>query len=117
MSTHFSSHAVPSYVINLQKKVAELEKLLLAQTLAIENDTRGAEVAKTLTKRQILIIEGLCDGRTNGDIAESIGTCLQVVKNNLTKIYDKTGTSSRMTLFLFVREHPALASRLRSHAE
>jgi DNA-binding CsgD family transcriptional regulator len=55
------------------------------------------------------------EGLTNRDIARSIGTTEQVVKNYLRNTFDKLGVWSRLELALYVAGHggaPAKPSQL-----
>lgn len=54
-----------------------------------------------LTTRERQIVALLVEGCRNRDIAHRFGTHEQTVKNQLTKIFEKTGTSSRLELVLY----------------
>ena len=54
-----------------------------------------------LTAREWQIVVLLVEGCRNRDIARRFGTREQTVKNQLTKIFEKTGTSSRLELVLY----------------
>jgi len=45
------------------------------------------------------------EGRTNPEIASSLGTSEQIVKNHLRGIFDKLGVWSRLELALYVSAH------------
>jgi DNA-binding NarL/FixJ family response regulator len=60
--------------------------------------------ADTLTTRELRVIAGVVEGRTNRDIAGELGVSEQTVKNHLTHIFDKLGVSSRLELALYATE-------------
>lgn len=60
--------------------------------------------ADTLTTRELRVIDGVVEGRTNRDIAAELGVSEQTVKNHLTHIFDKLGVSSRLELALYATE-------------
>ena len=54
-----------------------------------------------LTAREIDIVDAIAAGDSNRDIAIKLNISLQTVKHHLTKVFDKTGTSTRLELALF----------------
>lgn len=58
-----------------------------------------------LSPRELRIVQLLTDGMTNPDIATMIGTTEQAVKNNLRRIYDRTGMDNRVELALWYVAH------------
>jgi DNA-binding NarL/FixJ family response regulator len=54
-----------------------------------------------LTARERQIVALLVEGCRNRDMARRFGTREQTVKNQLTKIFEKTGTTSRLELVLY----------------
>ena len=59
----------------------------------------------SLTSREIEIIEAITAGDSNRDIAVRLEISLQTVKHHLTRVFDKTGTSTRLELALFALRH------------
>jgi DNA-binding NarL/FixJ family response regulator len=53
-----------------------------------------------LTRRQQEIVLAILDGASNREIATRLGVSEQTIKNQLTVIFHKTGTSSRLELAL-----------------
>ena len=72
-------------------------------------DTVGTRVRDRLTPREMQIVALIVQGCKNKDIANTLGTKEQVVKNYLRSIYDKTGVSDRLELALFTLHHRVLA--------
>lgn len=73
----------------------------VAATLAQTVDAGGRKVRPyRLTAREAEIVNAIADGRSNREIADTLGISLQTVKHHLTSIFDKTGTSSRLELAL-----------------
>jgi DNA-binding CsgD family transcriptional regulator len=58
-----------------------------------------------LTAREMQVAILVWEGLTNRDIARSIGTTEQVVKNYLRNTFDKLGVWSRLELALYVAGH------------
>jgi DNA-binding NarL/FixJ family response regulator len=53
------------------------------------------------TGQQLRIIELVADGLKNREIADTLGISSKVVKNYMTKIYDKIGVNNRLELALW----------------
>lgn len=58
-----------------------------------------------LTYREIKVATLVWQGRTNPEIALSLSTSEQVVKNQLHSVFDKLGVWSRLELALYVAAH------------
>jgi len=58
-----------------------------------------------LTAKEVQIATLVWEGRTNREIADSMSTTEQVVKNYLRNIFDKVGVWSRLELALYVAGH------------
>jgi DNA-binding NarL/FixJ family response regulator len=61
-----------------------------------------------LTYREIKVATLVWQGRTNPEIAYSLTTTEQVVKNQLRSVFDKLGVWSRLELALYVASHGGL---------
>ncbi len=60
-----------------------------------------------ITVREKQVIALVAEGCTNSEIAKTIGTTENVVKNYLRTLFDKTGMWSRLELALwFIRQIP-----------
>ena len=69
-----------------------------------------APPAQRLTARQLQFIAAVVDGASNKDIAAQIGVSEQTVKNQLSRIFDMLGVSSRLELALYAVHHRLLAA-------
>ena len=58
-----------------------------------------------LTPRELEIATAVADGEGNREVARRLSISPQTVKHHLTRIFDKTGVSTRLELALFVIEH------------
>ncbi|MHB1795966.1 MAG: response regulator transcription factor [Acidobacteriaceae bacterium] len=94
-------HSVATGQTYLQRKTG--------RSMAEETDAIGARVRELLTPKEIKIVALIVQGCTNKEIARHLGTNEQVIKNNLRKVYDKTGVSDRLELALFTLHHRTLA--------
>ena len=77
------------------------KRILLAQ--AVMGGERGTSDINipVLTPRQRRLISEITEARSNREIAVTLGTTEQVVKNYLRDVYDKTGSSNRLELTLW----------------
>jgi two-component system, NarL family, nitrate/nitrite response regulator NarL len=68
-----------------------------------------------VTNREMEIISAVAAGCTNQEIATQLSISVQTVKHHLTNVFNKTGTSTRLELVVFVIENGLLDnSRLRA---
>jgi DNA-binding NarL/FixJ family response regulator len=58
-----------------------------------------------LTYREIKVTTLVWQGRTNPEIAVTLSTSEQVIKNQLRSVFDKLGVWSRLELALYVASH------------
>ena len=82
---------------------------LMPGTEVPDNDVVGARVRDRLTPKELRIVALIVQGYKNKEIANSLGTTEQVVKNYLRNVYDKIGVSDRLELALFTIHHRILA--------
>jgi two-component system nitrate/nitrite response regulator NarL len=64
-----------------------------------------------LNERELNIVTYIVEGRTNKDIAATIATSEQVVKNHLGKIFDKLGVFNRLELALYALDNNLVERR------
>lgn len=67
-----------------------------------------ANVSNRLSQREKQVIAFILEGCTNRQIAETLQTSEQVVKNHLSRIFDKVGVYNRLELALFALNHRLL---------
>jgi DNA-binding NarL/FixJ family response regulator len=75
----------------------------LGATSPIERNPFG------LTARQLQITALIVAGLTNQDIAEQLAVSCGTIKHHLTRVFDKTGVSSRLALSAFASRHHLVA--------
>jgi DNA-binding NarL/FixJ family response regulator len=98
-------------LVNAVRTVVRGEKWLQnGQTPAQDDlDLVGARVRDRLTPKEMKIVGLIVQGFKNKEIATTLGTTEQVIKNYLRSVYDKTGVSDRLELALFTIHHRVLA--------
>jgi DNA-binding NarL/FixJ family response regulator len=94
-------------LIDLQQEMANL-KLLLQQNS--QRTVQQTDVYLTPASREILDL--LCRGYTNAEIAEERGTSKHYVQKALKKIYQETGTSTRTELLKWAIQTGYVSPRL-----
>jgi DNA-binding NarL/FixJ family response regulator len=96
-----------------QRRIRELFRRLAEVSDPVELKDLKAELRHLLTGLALLhrpstdelrIIEMVAEGLKNREIAESLGTTEQMVKNHLYKIYAKVGIENRLKLALWYQE-------------
>lgn len=100
-----------SALIECVRKVANGETFVQtgeAAEEASENDAVGARVRDRLTSKELKIVALIVQGYKNKEIATTLGTTEQVIKNYLRNVYDKIGVSDRLELALFTIHHRIL---------
>src|SRR5271169_401585 len=65
----------------------------------------GSRSKVQLTPKESLIVSCVTQGMKNKEIALRVGTTEQVVKNYLSKVYDKLGVADRLELALYCLNH------------
>ena len=87
--------------ISISRKLSE-EKEIVDK----EEEKNGSAVDLSLyhiTEREEEIIELICAGNTNKEIAQKLSLSVNTVSNHITNIFDKTGVRSRIDLLNLVR--------------
>lgn len=67
-----------------------------------------SNVGERLSQREKQVIGFILEGCTNRQIAETLHTSEQVVKNHLSRIFDKVGVYNRLELALYALNHRLL---------
>jgi two-component system response regulator DegU len=80
----------------VQKRIDRFGKLL---------DVSEGEEAPPLTPREMEILELICRGASNNDIARQLGISYQTVKNHVTAILHKLGVKDRTQAVLYAIGH------------
>jgi DNA-binding NarL/FixJ family response regulator len=98
-------------LVNCVRTVARGEKWIQSSDIRAEDDLDlvGARVRDRLTPKEMKIVGLIVQGFKNKEIANTLGTTEQVIKNYLRSVYDKTGVSDRLELALFTIHHRVLA--------
>jgi two-component system, NarL family, nitrate/nitrite response regulator NarL len=80
----------------------------------VQENTRPLQtnVGLRLSEREKQVIGLIVEGSTNRQIAEIIQTSEQVVKNHLSRIFDKVGVYNRLELALYALNHRILTSTI-----
>ena len=86
-----------------------VDKRPLNDVSALVKELRSQSNATTgkvqLTPREKQVVEYVVEGCTNKDIARTLCTSEQVIKNYLGKIFDKLGVFNRLELALYALDH------------
>ncbi len=64
----------------------------------LENYTQATQVMSTLTKREKEVFDLACIGKTNSEIADTLGKNVRTIENYMTRLYDKLAISNRQEL-------------------
>ena len=65
----------------------------------------GQKVRDSLSPKNLRVLEGICAGKTNKEIAAGESTTEQVIKNHVRTILDRTGQSHRTELAIYCFFH------------
>ena len=87
--------------ISISRKLSEEKKIVDK-----EEEKNGSAVDLSIyhiTEREEEIIELICEGNTNKEIAQKLSLSVNTVSNHITNIFDKTGVRSRIDLLNLVR--------------
>ena len=57
-----------------------------------------------LTARESDMLEGICRGATDEEIAAELGVSLSTVRNHVTRLYRKIGVNRRSAVVVWARE-------------
>src|SRR2546423_5229127 len=80
--------------------VTDLVKVIRELSGAAQSSRR----AYGLTSRQLQVVEQVVDGKTNREIASTLGISEETVKHHLTQTFNKTGVSTRLELALLATQ-------------
>lgn len=80
------------------KKLNEGELWIDRQTLKEVFSSKQVSQKIHLTKKEVEILECICDGLTNKEIAKKLSICEQTVKSHCNHLFKKFGVTSRLKL-------------------
>jgi DNA-binding NarL/FixJ family response regulator len=87
------------------KKLNEGELWIDRQTLKEVFSSKKVSQKVQLTKKEIEILECICDGLTNKEIAGKLYICEQTVKSHCNHLFKKFGVTSRLKLAVSAPGH------------
>ncbi len=96
---YFLSNFIPLFYLKLKSDIAFIP--VYAGRPNAEKKTLLCK-AYGITKREREIVDGICEGKTNQQIADELFISLQTVKDHTHRIYSKIGINSRMKLVQLV---------------
>ncbi len=88
---------------------AQLQEVMGAFSRRAPIQVVNADGARLLTKREEEVVQLVADGLTNRQIARELELSEHTVRNNLFRIFDKLGVSTRVELALYTVNHGKLA--------
>jgi len=114
----------PDLLVRCVRKVNAGETWLDNRGVAWVIDAYRAQASQLMTPpdrvrlstKEQQIISGVTQGLRNKEIAQTVGTTEQVVKNYLRKVYDKLGVSDRLELALYCMHHHLLENGAKPEA-
>jgi len=87
------------------KKLNEGELWIDRQTLKEVFSSKKVSQKVQLTKKEVEILECICDGLTNKEIASKLYICEQTVKSHCNHLFKKFGVTSRLKLAVSAPGH------------
>jgi DNA-binding NarL/FixJ family response regulator len=101
----FWPRATPSATVTRQTPVATRELSPAESLNALPPSTAKARNSIGLTRREQEVLQAICEGMNNKDIAQQFGISPFTVKHHVTHIFDKAGVYSRLELGIFALHH------------
>ena len=84
---------------------------IIALMGGVQDLSRERPKLSLLSAKEVQIVGYIVEGRTNKDIASTLQTSEQVVKNHLGKIFDKLGVFNRLELALYAIDNHMVERR------
>ena len=81
-----------------------IEKLIREKQYLYENP-RGVNGQETITEREKQVVDLICKGLKNRNIAEKLFITETTVRHHLTSIFEKLGITSRLELVIYAFKH------------
>jgi DNA-binding NarL/FixJ family response regulator len=94
------------------KKLNEGELWIDRQTLKEVFSSKQVSQKVQLTKKEIEILECICEGLTNKEIASKLFICEQTVKSHCNHLFKKFGVTSRLKLAISAPSHLSAMNNL-----
>jgi len=116
MGTYYSFHRIPESSLpmyeSLLRKITPIMHLALSPLISSDDETHStSKILKTLTKRELEIVEWVKMGKTNYEIGQILGLAEMTVKHHLCSIFQKFGDiGSRVQLATKLTRHDSQKS-------
>ena len=109
-----SARSVPDAIAALSREPVDQDVVnALGRTLGQRSAASGPSpqraVAAGLTEREVAVLSLMTQGLTRREIGRRLSISENTVRNHLDHIYDKTGTSNRVSATMFAMENGILA--------
>jgi len=92
-------------ILFLRTGIREGSKRVKLACYAYEDESEVMTPCEGLSPTEIQISTLVWEGLSNREIGEIVGTSEQVIKNHLSKAFDKLGVWSRLELAMYVASH------------
>lgn len=87
-----------TFKLEVDRNAARALVFIIEDTVSNKLDINGIRRSYRLTRRETDVLRRILDGLRNSEIAADLGIAEQTVKEYLSNVYLKTGTSNRVTL-------------------
>ena len=91
-------------LVNAVKFMAMGEQYAPLEFMTAEEDVPANELAEKLSKRELQVLQGLTDGKSNKEIARDLDVQEPTVKLHMKTLYRKIGASNRTQAALLARD-------------
>jgi len=91
-------------LVNAVKFMAMGEQYAPIDFMTAEVDQDGNPLATKLTERELQVLKGLTEGKSNKEIARDLGLTEPTIKLHMKTLYRKVGASNRTQAALIARE-------------
>eukprot|EP00612_Vaucheria_litorea_P004224 CAMPEP_0171464626 /NCGR_PEP_ID=MMETSP0945-20130129/7891_1 /TAXON_ID=109269 /ORGANISM="Vaucheria litorea, Strain CCMP2940" /LENGTH=235 /DNA_ID=CAMNT_0011991795 /DNA_START=122 /DNA_END=826 /DNA_ORIENTATION=+ len=86
-----------SEIAEIRKELSDIKTILVSQNVGPKQSANEAS-DDLITNKEKAVLEFLCRGFTNKEIAEEMDTSIRNIEKHVTKLLNKTGTSNRTEL-------------------
>jgi DNA-binding NarL/FixJ family response regulator len=91
-------------LVNAVKFMAMGEQYAPLEFMTAEEDVPANELAEKLSKRELQVLQGLTEGKSNKEIARDLDVQEPTVKLHMKTLYRKIGASNRTQAALLARD-------------